>query len=615
MRFLPERRDPDGQGVSRPATRRRPTPRSSRRCRACCAAASRTRECCGRSSGTQGQSHASTDADSTPDDADARAPRARGILATRFPQGLRRAHRRLQPRADRRCGLASRRASSHAQAPREPARSSIRGSRSRADGSVTAYTGKCELGPGHATPRRSQLVAEELVRAARPRPARFSATRRSRPIRARRRAASRIRPTSTTRNLALAGATAREALVRLASARLGVPADQLVVADGVVSVAGRSVEARHATASSSAGRKFDLALEPQRAARKNPQRVEGARHVGAARRHAGARHRRSSSSSTTCACPACCTARSCGRRRSGATLVERRRELGRATCRASSRSSSGRTSSASSAEKPWQAMQAATQLKATWTPGHGAAQPARASTTTCGQQPTRDTLVVDSRRRRSRSCASAATVVQRHLPPSVPDARIDRHLVRGRRRAGRHAPRSGRRRRPPIRCAARRRCCSGCRPENVRVDLHAGLRLLRHQRRRHGVLRRGAAVAGGRAAGSRAALAQGRDGVGELRPRRTSSISGSALDAQRQHRRLGLRGVVADPRRAARLRHARQRRHRHAGRVPAGGVRAARAGAAAAGVQQRQQRGAVVRHRLRRAARAAAPARSRASAC
>ena len=48
-------------------------------------------------------------------------------------------------------------------------------------------------------------------------------------------------------------------------------------------------------------------------------------------------------------------------------------------------------------------------------------------------------------------------------------------------------------------------------------DLHARRRLLRHQRRRHRELRRRGAVAGGRQAGARAALAQGRDGVGELR--------------------------------------------------------------------------------------------------
>ena len=53
--------------------------------------------------------------------------------------------------------------------------------------------------------------------------------------------------------------------------------------------------------------------------------------------------------------------------------------------------------------------------------------------------------------------------------------------------------------------------------DRVRRDLHARRRLLRHQRRRHRDLRRGAALAGRRQAGARAALAQGRNGVGELR--------------------------------------------------------------------------------------------------
>src|SRR5581483_9937396 len=70
------------------------------------------------------------------------------------------------------------------------------------------------------------------------------------------------------RNLAQACATAREALVRMASARLGVPADQLTVEDGVV----------HATADAGkqvaygelvAGRTFNLELDP--AAKRRPQ--------------------------------------------------------------------------------------------------------------------------------------------------------------------------------------------------------------------------------------------------------------------------------------------------------------------------------------------------------
>lgn len=103
-----------------------------------------------------------------------------------------------------------------------------------ADGSVTAYTGKCDIGQGMFTVQ-TQLIAEEL----------------SVPL-------SRVRliecDTATTpdqgvtsgqqshpanfnhANLALAGATAREALVKAASERFRVPVDQLVARDGAVFV-------------------------------------------------------------------------------------------------------------------------------------------------------------------------------------------------------------------------------------------------------------------------------------------------------------------------------------------------------------------------------------------
>ena len=102
------------------------------------------------------------------------------------------------------------------------------------DGSVTAYTGKCELGTGLFT-AQTQLVAEELsvpidhvrliqcdtsitpdqgtTSGAQSHPANFNQS-----------------------NLALAAATARETLVQLGAARLGVPADQLTTVDGAVMV-------------------------------------------------------------------------------------------------------------------------------------------------------------------------------------------------------------------------------------------------------------------------------------------------------------------------------------------------------------------------------------------
>src|SRR5262249_45752165 len=103
-----------------------------------------------------------------------------------------------------------------------------------ADGTVTAYTGKCELGHGLYT-AQTQLIAEEISvpfnrvkliqcdTALTPDQGTTSG--------------AQSHPTNFNQGaLALAGATAREALFDMASKRLGVPADQLAVKDGVISV-------------------------------------------------------------------------------------------------------------------------------------------------------------------------------------------------------------------------------------------------------------------------------------------------------------------------------------------------------------------------------------------
>lgn len=129
-----------------------------------------------------------------------------------------------------------------------------------ADGKITAYTGKAELGQGMFT-AQTQLVAEEL----------------SVPVTAvtlvqcdtavcpdqGTTSGSQSTPTNfNDRNLALAAATAREALANLAATRLGAPRDELVIADGVISVKGHS--ARRVTyADVVAGKAFNLELDPQ----------------------------------------------------------------------------------------------------------------------------------------------------------------------------------------------------------------------------------------------------------------------------------------------------------------------------------------------------------------
>src|SRR6266699_1402903 len=102
-----------------------------------------------------------------------------------------------------------------------------------ADGSVTAYTGKCELGHGLYT-AQTQLIAEELSvpfnrvkliqcdTALTPDQGTTSG--------------AQSHPTNFNQGaLALAGATAREALLQMASTRLGVPVEQLGAKDGIIS--------------------------------------------------------------------------------------------------------------------------------------------------------------------------------------------------------------------------------------------------------------------------------------------------------------------------------------------------------------------------------------------
>ena len=105
-----------------------------------------------------------------------------------------------------------------------------------ADGGVTAYTGKCEFGQGMYT-AQIQLVAEELSVPV----SRVKLIQCDTSICPDQGTTSGSQSTPTNfneRNLAQAAATAREALMRLASQRLGVPVDRLSASDGVVGVKG-----------------------------------------------------------------------------------------------------------------------------------------------------------------------------------------------------------------------------------------------------------------------------------------------------------------------------------------------------------------------------------------
>jgi nicotinate dehydrogenase subunit B len=122
------------------------------------------------------------------------------------------------------------------------------------DGAVAAYTGKCDFGQGIHT-AQVQLIAEELCvsidhitliecdTALCPDQGTTSGSQ-STPV------------NFNSHNLALAAATAREALLNMASRRLGVPPDRLTVSEGVVSGA----NARISYGELIGGQHFDLPL-------------------------------------------------------------------------------------------------------------------------------------------------------------------------------------------------------------------------------------------------------------------------------------------------------------------------------------------------------------------
>ncbi len=257
------------------------------------------------------------------------------------------------------------------------------------DGGVTAYTGKCELGQGMFT-AQLQLIAEEL----------------SVPISQIRlvqcdtsvspdqgtTSGSQSSPTNfNNRNLALAAATAREALLRRASTRLGVPVDRLVVVDGVVSDA--SDPSKRATYGALvAGQKWSMTLSAT--AKRKPARewtvlgrsiprvdmaamatgqfefvhnvrVEGMAHGRVVRPPEVGATLVSVDERSVSGLP-------------GFIKVVRQKDFLGVVC-----------------EKPWQAIQAARMIKAVWTRGTGL-PPASTFYDHLRREPARNTLVVDS---------------------------------------------------------------------------------------------------------------------------------------------------------------------------------------------------------------------------
>ena len=258
-----------------------------------------------------------------------------------------------------------------------------------ADGTVTAYTGKCEFGQGLYT-AQTQLVAEELC-------VPFDRVRliqcdTSMTPDQGTTSGQQSHPTNFNRtNLALAAATARETLVRLASAQLGAPPQDLLARDGAVSV--KATPSR--TVSYGAligGRKFEVQLDPK-APRRHPREwtVLG-KSVPRVDMRAMATGQFEFVHNVRM--PGMLHGRVVRPPSPGATLMN--------ADESSVRSMPGFVKLVVKnnfvgvvAEKPWQAMQIAEKLRVTWTPG-----PRLSPQPTAYQQirkePSTDTLLVDS---------------------------------------------------------------------------------------------------------------------------------------------------------------------------------------------------------------------------
>ena len=273
-----------------------------------------------------------------------------------------------------------------------------------ADGRVTAYSGKEELGQGIST-AQAQLVAEELSvpfnrvnliycdTALTPDQAYT--------------AGSQSHPANFNRNnLAQAGATAREALFRLASERLSVPVDQLTASDGVIRLKNDPSKAL-GYGQLVAGRRFNLQVDPN-AKRKPasewtvlgkpvprpdiPALVTGEFEFVHNVRVPGMLHGRVVRPPAVGATVMSVDEGSVKNLAGVVKVVVKKNFVGVV------------------AEKPWQAIQAASQLKVTWSAGAGL--PSHATFYAhMRTQPARDALAVDSKDVEE-SLAAAATVLK-----------------------------------------------------------------------------------------------------------------------------------------------------------------------------------------------------------
>ena len=260
-----------------------------------------------------------------------------------------------------------------------------------ADGSVTAFTGKCELGHGLYT-AQTQLVAEELSVPFN-RVKLIQCDTEMTPDQGTT-SGAQSHPTNFNQgSLALACATAREALARLAATRLGVSADQLSVKDGVISTKSDPSK-KISYGELIGGKKFNLTLDT-RAKRKPASewtilgtpvpRIEIPGMATAEFEYVhnvrvpGMLHGQVVRPPTVGSTLVSVDENSVKDLPGVVKVVVKKNFLGVV------------------AEKPWQAIQAANKLKAVWAPGSGLPKHSEIHDYLRNKKPTRDTYAVNSK--------------------------------------------------------------------------------------------------------------------------------------------------------------------------------------------------------------------------
>jgi nicotinate dehydrogenase subunit B len=276
-----------------------------------------------------------------------------------------------------------------------------------ADGTVTALTGKCEMGHGLYT-AQTQLVAEELgVQLERVKLIQcITGTTPDQGVTS----GAQSHPQNFNHaNLALAAATAREALLQMASKQWDVPVDRLTAGNGVVRHGLRTVSYGELIG----GRKFNLSLNPA-AKRKSPREwtilgnpvkrldmpemVTGHFLYVHNLRVPGMVHGRVVRPPTVGATVDAIDESSVSGMPGFLKVVTKKDFVGVVF------------------EKQWQAVQGANQLKVTWKPGP-ALPPQAAFYDHMRKQPSRDTLLVDSKDVEPTLAKAAQVVRSTYLHP------------------------------------------------------------------------------------------------------------------------------------------------------------------------------------------------------